>query len=116
MRRLLFMLLSIFSLLLFLAAVTLWVRSYRLTDHVSWRNAHGSRVIYSAQGHLMIDLFFANWSNYPEQYQPLKYRPEISLAPMNYLPALNFDIGDIDTTFEHAGFYWWERRNRITNR
>jgi len=115
MRRL-FTLLNILSLLLFLAALILWVRSHQLTDHLSWRNARGSRVIYTAQGHLMLDLFFANWSNHPGQFQPLKYRPDISLAPINYIPVLNFDAGDIDTTFEHVGFYWWERRNRNTNR
>jgi hypothetical protein len=116
MRRLLLTLLSSLSLLLSLATLVFWIRSHHLTDHLSWRNAHGSRVIYTAQGHLMLDLFFTDWSNCPDQYQPLKYRPDISLPPMNYIPILNFDPGDIDTTFQHAGFYWWERRNPRTNR
>src|SRR4051812_23101234 len=116
MRRYFFAILSVPSLLLFTATVILWIRSHYVTDHLSWRNAHGSGVIYTARGHLMIDLFFIDWSKYPAEFQPLKYYRDLSLPPMNYIPILNFDRGDVDFTFEHAGFYWWERRNAITQR
>jgi len=115
MRRL-FALLTILSLLFFLATLILWVRSHYLSDQISWKNGHGARTIYSADGSLVLDLFFIDWSRQSAAFQPLKYRRDLRLTPMNYILALNFDTGDLYIQWQHAGFCWWERRSPAAGR
>jgi hypothetical protein len=110
MRRL-FALLTIFSLLVFLATLILWIRSHHLSDQIQWRNSNGARTIYSAEGSLVLDLFFIDWSREPIEFRSLQYQRDQRRAPLNYILLLNFDAGDIDIEWKHAGFSWWERRS-----
>jgi hypothetical protein len=56
MKRRLFTLLSALSLLLFVAVVVLWVRSYRLTDSLAWPGDDGWRSVGSASGYMVLQL------------------------------------------------------------
>ena len=76
MRRLarwLFTLLSAASLLLCVAIVVLWVRSYRLTDLIEWRGDRGWRSVRSAEGRLVVGLLVADWSGSREFFHGPRY-------------------------------------------
>jgi hypothetical protein len=115
MRRL-FALLSIFSFVLLLATLILWIRSHHLSDEIQWRNSNGARTIYSADGRLVLDVYFIDWSREAIEFRPLKYQRDQRRAPLNYIPLLNFDPGDIYIEWQHGGFSWWERRSRAAGR
>src|SRR4051794_28930657 len=83
-----FSLITILGVLLFIATVSLWIRSHRFTEMISWRNAHGSRSIRSASGSLVIDWLSADWSPNRAFFQPLRYDREQVHLPFNYLKLL----------------------------
>jgi hypothetical protein len=103
--------LAVFSLLLFVATVVLWVRSFSVCDDVQWRSAGGSRSVSSEKGHAVVSLLMVDWSRYPEQFRGPEYHQDAPRLPFNYLRLLGGDRFDTDSSWERGGFAWYGKRN-----
>ena len=114
MRRGLFTISSAISLLLCIAVCTLWIRSYWLGDTVTWANADGHRRIRTASGSLSIHLALEDWSTVPARFQPLRYQRDDWSTPMNWHVFLSPNPGNVHTSWEFAGFAWYQLRNTRT--
>jgi hypothetical protein len=111
MRRCLFNIVAGVSLLLCAAVSVLWVRSYRVSDQVDWRNARGWRSVQSAEGHVVVSMLVADWSRHPEEFRGPRHVREEARAPINWLLFLGGSRGDTWASWERGGFAWHERRN-----
>jgi hypothetical protein len=105
-----FTIISALSLLLCGAACGLWVRSYWLSDRLSWHTNRGWRTAYSAEGYVAVSLYFGDLSGRsPDFYGPRYERGDIGW-PGNYLLDLDPDIGDTRITRKWGGFAWYAIR------
>jgi hypothetical protein len=114
MRRLcrgLFNGLTVLSLLLCVATVVLWARSYGLSDQVDWRGAGGWRALRTAKGRVAASVLLADHSGYPEQFQRPRYQRDQAGPPFNWLLMMGGSAGDTLADWERGGFAWHERRN-----
>jgi hypothetical protein len=100
------------SLVLFVATVVLWVRSYRFTERVYWQCDGGSRSVRSARGYLVVDLLLADWSDHADLFHGPRYERDEVRPPFNWLLMLGGSSGDRDTFWVRGGFAWYEKRNR----
>jgi len=113
-RRHLFTICAVFSLLLCLSTCVVWARSFWLTDRVGWSNQRGSRVLQSARGRVMVQMLLADWSNYPSQFHGLQYQRDLPSGAFNWLRFLSPEQGMTWREWEAGGFAWYECRNRAT--
>jgi len=112
LRRIFFPTITIFSLLSCAATTTLWIRSYRYSENLTWANAAGSRCLATAQGYAVLSLFNAGRIPYdPAWRHAPKYQSDLPRPPFNYLLLLGGQGGDRDSSYEFAGFAWHEKRN-----
>jgi hypothetical protein len=101
------------SLLLFIAIVICWLRSYFFSDLLRWTTATGQTALCTRQGHLVLHLFRADWSNQPARMFGLKYDQDLPAPPSQDLFVrlmLGGNRGDKHTYWEGAGFAWWHYR------
>ncbi|MFI5377885.1 MAG: hypothetical protein ACHRHE_01145 [Tepidisphaerales bacterium] len=98
------------SLLLCVAACALWVRSYRLSDQVSWQSNRGWRSVYSARGYVVVSLYVDDLSGRPADFHGAQYTRGDVGWPGNYLVFLDPDIGDTRISWQRGGFAWYEIR------
>jgi len=114
MRRLVrhcFTLCSALSLLLCIAICVLWVRSYRISEQVNWRNAGGWRAVSTASGEVEVALLLADWSAYPREFRTPRYERDMPRLPVNYLMELGGSWDDVDSDWQWRGFAWHQKRN-----
>lgn len=111
MKRRIFTILAGVSLLLFVAVMVLWVRSYELSDRIHWRHERGWRLVRTAKGYVVLNLFLADRSNRREDFHGPRYERGEAQAPFNHLIFLGGARGDTLFSWEWAGFAWHERRN-----
>ena len=111
MRRRLLNVLTALSLLLCVAVVALWVRSYRLADSVEWRDSRGWRSVRSARGYVVVGLLVADWSGSREHFHAPRYQRDGASPPYNWLLEMNGSPGDTLADWGRWGFEWHERRN-----
>jgi len=113
--RRLFTLTAAGSMLLTIAAVILWLRSDHLTDSVTSRHAQGQTSLHTRRGHLVLNLFRANWSNQPAESFGVRYDRDLPAPPQQDLMVrlmLCSNPGTIETYWERGGFAWWYYRRR----
>ena len=106
MKRLLFNFTAGVSLLLLVVVGVLWSRSYWLTDQVDWRGDGGYRLVRSAQGHVLVQVTLADWTEYPGKFYGPRYERNMVFAPMNTLVFLSPELDDTNVNWEWAGFAW----------
>jgi hypothetical protein len=99
------------SLLLCLALCVLWIRSYRMSEQINWRNAGGWRAVSTARGDLEVALLLADWSNSPQEYRGPRYERDTARPPVNYLMMLGGDSGDVYFDWEWRGFAWHQKQS-----
>jgi hypothetical protein len=109
--RWLFNILAGLSLLLLIAVLALWSRSYRMSEQVHWRGAGGWRQVHSACGYLQVGMYLADRSAYPAEFHSPRYDRAEPYLPGNWIMEMNGSRGDILTSWEHGGFAWQQRRN-----
>ncbi|MFI5377884.1 MAG: hypothetical protein ACHRHE_01140 [Tepidisphaerales bacterium] len=98
------------SLLLCGAACGLWVRSYWLSDRLSWPSVRGWRSVYSAQGYVVVSLYVGDLSGRPADFYGPRYKRGDIGWPGNYLLDLDPDTGDTRISWKWGGFAWYEIR------
>jgi hypothetical protein len=111
MRRRLFNIAAALSLLLCVAACVMWVRSYRVMDRVQWRNAGGWRAVYTASGHVAVDLYLSDRAGRADRFHGPRYDRGDRRGLFNWLLVMGGSRGDELASHEWAGFAWHERRN-----
>jgi hypothetical protein len=110
MLRLLFNIAATTSLLFGLVIGAFWVRSYRLTDQVEWRNAGGWRAVHTASGHAVVHLLLVDWSDRPaSESRPPVYQRREPAPPFNWLAELCSSVNEKRIAWEWRGFAWYER-------
>src|SRR5207248_444291 len=75
--------------------------------------ATGRTALCTRQGHLVLHLFRADWSNQPANTFGLNYDQDLPAPPSQDLflrRLLGGNAGDKHTYWEHAGFAWWHYR------
>jgi hypothetical protein len=110
--RILFSALTCVSLILLVATLVFWVRSYRYSERVDWRSERGWRSVRTARGYVVVDLFLADWSGYDALFHGPKYQRDLPGPPINWLMQLGGSRGDVDGEWKRGGFAWYEKRNR----
>jgi hypothetical protein len=100
------------SLVLSVATLVLWVRSYGVSDEIQWRNAGGWRSLRSARGDVAVGLLVADWSGHPREFHGPRYRREEPMPAYNWLLEMNGNLDDTLAGLARAGFEWHERRSR----
>lgn len=101
------------SLLLFVTICVLWVRSYSLSDHLTWRRTDGQRGLRTRQGHLALNLLLADHSNQPPSYFALTYQRDVPMSAESELLwrlLVYPDPRDRVVHRERGGFVWYTRR------
>ena len=114
--RFFFSLIRTLSLLLFVAAIILWFRSYYLTDQITWQNTGGWRQIRTAQGHFVLGFFLDDWSDLPASREPLRYQRDEVRPPINYLLFESPDPDDTWASWDQAGFAYYHKRSVAKSR
>ena len=73
------------SLVLFLAIIVLWVRSYAASDYLIWQNVNGQRTLRTARGSVVLWLGVSARAGRPTEYDGVRYRRERSAPMWRYL-------------------------------
>jgi len=106
---------AIASLLLLAAAICiLWLRSYHLSDKVTWTRDDGRRSLRSAQGRVVLGLYLANYSFRPGEVRGVVYIRDEPSSPQGDLMGVLFLCYDPSVRrveWQHAGFAWSHRRS-----
>jgi hypothetical protein len=102
---------TVLSLLLCVGTVVLWVRSYRMTEQINWRNAGGWRAVRSVRGDVEVALLLADWSNYPWEFRAPRYERDAAGPPYNYLRLMGGNWDDVNFNWEWRSFAWHHKRN-----
>jgi hypothetical protein len=112
-RRRLLNLLTLLSLLLCVAIVVLWVRSYRLTDQLHWVSPGGFRGAGSASGYVVVQLNPGDTSAYSRARRGWTYHHMQPYSAPSYAVAYgNLDPIRTFGTFELCGLGWYTVRDR----
>jgi hypothetical protein len=100
---------TVVSLVLFLAAVAIWVRGYFVEDVINWRRADAWRVLRCSRGHLIYDVNVSNWSGGPLGWKYSQDAPNPTTLVNAKVSGLTLSIGPRDrwTHGEFLGFAWW---------
>ncbi|HYE20261.1 MAG TPA: hypothetical protein VEA69_17565 [Tepidisphaeraceae bacterium] len=104
-----FYLAVIVSLALLAGAGWAWARSFEQSDRVSWRNDRGWRAIYSARGHLVVDVTLADHSKSSDLHGP-RYERQDPYPPYSWLDLICSTPGARIERLEWGGFAWWAQR------
>lgn len=102
------------SLLLLVTVCVLWVRSYFLSDRITWKRSDGMRSIQTASGHIVLDLRLSDYAGVIQlmpDWCGLEYDPTGVGRPFNSLPMLARQPDDENISREWGGFAWYEKRN-----
>lgn len=110
MNRRLFQLAAVTSLLLTLAASTLWVRSYRLMDELALRNPGGMGWVAGLQGRLEVGLLLCDMSKDPAR-SGVSYARDQARLPINVHIFMDTEIGDKDIAWTWGGFAWYSKQS-----
>jgi hypothetical protein len=100
------------SVLLCTATCVFWVRSYRLTDKVSWTRADGQRTLRSAYGHVVLGLYQADTpapSNDPRGLKYTRDQPSGPQMDLQWVLLLCYDPSARLVQWERGGFGWMKR-------
>lgn len=99
------------SLLLTIAAIVLWVRSYGVSERLDWRGPSGWRMIRTAQGKVVVKILRADWSNHPNEFHGPKYSTGVAQGPINHLMFLCSNSSDVHSDYKGGSFEWHELRD-----
>ena len=111
--RHLFTLCAAVSFLALIGVCILWHRSHIQTDRFTYTSAAGQQSAFTRQGHAVLSLLFANWSNQPVNTFGLKHeRSEAASPQWDLMTRLELcsSSGITETYWERGSFAWWERR------
>ena len=112
MKRGLFTTLSTLSLLLCVAVVGLWVRSYRWTDSLAWPGADGWRSVGSASVYVVLQLNWEESPNVSGDGGGLRYQRMGAYSAPHYAVAYGpVRPGDTFVGWELGDAGWYTVRN-----
>ena len=98
------------SLILCLATVIFWIRSYSVSEWVSYRSTAGEQSLYTARGHIALQLYITHWS--PVHHPGLFIDQNRAGTPHGYLQDVVAGQVDIDFNWQRAGFAWYKTHLR----
>lgn len=109
LRRRLFNLLTLASLLLCVGTATLWVRSFFVEDMLISRSRDGVRWVCTSPGYFVIGLELADWKGWEHSFHGLRHETDPP-QPVSFHTArmLILSIGPRDkmVRWQWAGFEW----------
>jgi len=106
-------LLAALSLLLCVATVMLWVRSYTLSDQFEWQHRDGKQWLHSARGSLVIGHWLSDQSGQAADFYGAKYvreTPRAAAVELVWMLLACVNPGETNVTWERFGFAWYEKR------
>lgn len=98
------------SLILCLASAIFWIRSYSRSEGISYRSTAGEQSLYTAKGHLVLDLYLTHWAQV--RYPGVWMRRDRAGTPHNFLQDVVAGQVDIDFSWHRAGFAWYKKHLR----